>query len=127
MKKPYYILAFLLKKSMLLVILCVCCLKKDYANLLLIYATHKDLWPESLALMVHIEDDLKREMGDIAAAEHEVVLDDLIQTVHRLSLWQDALPLFTCMSANTQYKVINVPSMQQHDVLQASGITYGKI
>jgi hypothetical protein len=94
-------------------------LPKERLRKLIAYMRHhKDLWPESLALMVHIEDDLKREMGDIAAAEHEVVLDDLIQTVHRLSLWQDALPLFTCMSANTQYKVINVPSMQQHNVLQ---------
>ena len=96
-------------------------LPKERLRKLITYMRHhKDLWPESLALMVHIEDDLKREMGDIAAAEHEVVLDDLIQTVHRLSLWQDALPLFACMSPNTQYKVINVPSMQQHDVLQAT-------
>ena len=96
-------------------------LPKDRLRKLIGYMReHKDLWPESLALMVHIEDDLKREMGDMAAAEHEVVLDDLIQTVHRLSLWQDALPLFACLSPNTQYKVIYVPSMQTHDILQAT-------
>lgn len=94
--------------------------KERLRKLIAYMRDHKDLWPESLALMVHIEDDLKRELGDMAAAEDESVLDDLIQTVHRLSLWQDALPLFACMSPNTQYKMINVPSMQQAEVLKAT-------
>lgn len=81
---------------------------------------NKELWPESLALMVHIEDDLKREMGNIASEQHEDVLDDLVDTVHRLTLWQDALPLFASLSPNTQYKVINTPSMQKSEVLQAT-------
>ena len=67
-----------------------------------------------------MEDDLKREMGNIAAEQHEDVLDDLVDTVHRLTLWQDALPLFACLSPNTQYKVINTPSMQKSEVLQAT-------
>ena len=96
-------------------------LPKERLRKLIAYMRHhKDLWPESLALMVHIEDDLKREMGNIAATEHEEVLDDLIQTVHQLSLWQDALPLFASMPPNMQYKVINAPSMQQHNLLQAT-------
>lgn len=94
--------------------------KEKLRHLIAYMREHKDLWPETLALMIHIEDDLKRELGDMAAAEDEVLLDDLIQTVHRLSLWQDALPLFACLSPNTQYKVINVPSMQTHDILQAT-------
>ncbi|PTQ89144.1 hypothetical protein [Agitococcus lubricus] len=81
---------------------------------------NKELWPESLALMVHIEDDLKREMGDMAAEEHEDVLNDLIETVYQLQLWQDALPLFACLSASTQYKVIHTASMQRADLLEAA-------
>lgn len=80
---------------------------------------NKALWPESLALMVHLENELQQEMGSIAAEQHEDILDDLVETVHRLVLWQDALPLFSCLTPNTQYKVINTPTMQKAEVLQA--------
>lgn len=70
---------------------------------------HEELWPEALALMIHLEDDLKRELGDIAAELGGTVLDDLVGTVQRLDLWQDGLPLFACMSAATQFKLINTP------------------
>ncbi len=78
--------------------------------------THEELWPEALALMIHLEDDLKRELGDIAAEQAELgsaVLDDLVCTVQRLDLWQDALPLFACMSPATQFKLINTPLLSQ--------------
>lgn len=71
--------------------------------------THEELWPEALALMIHLEDELKRELGDIAAELGGTVLDDLMGTVQRLDLWQDALPLFACMSPATQFKLINTP------------------
>jgi hypothetical protein len=73
--------------------------------------THEALWPEALALMIHLEDDLKRELGDIAA--ELAVLDDLVNTVQRLELWQDALPLFACMSPATQFKLINTPLLSE--------------
>jgi hypothetical protein len=72
--------------------------------------THEALWPEALALMIHLEDDLKRELGDIAEL---AVLDDLVNTVQRLELWQDALPLFACMSPATQFKLINTPLLSE--------------
>jgi hypothetical protein len=73
--------------------------------------THEQLWPEALALMIHLEDDLKRELGDIAA--ELAVLDDLVNTVQRLELWQDALPLFAYMSPATQFKLINSPLLSE--------------
>jgi len=75
--------------------------------------THEELWPEALALMIHLEDDLKRELGDIAAELGDSVLNDLVDTVQRLDLWQDALPLFACMSPATQFKLINTPLLSQ--------------
>lgn len=95
-------------------------LPKDRLRKLISYMqAHEDLWPEALALMVHLEDDLKREMGDLAAEKDEVVLDDLVKTVHKLALWQDALPLFLAMSPATQYKLVNVASLKNPDVIQA--------
>ncbi len=70
---------------------------------------HDELWPEALTLMLHVEDELKRKLGDIAAELGGTVLDDLVGTVQRLDLWPDALPLFACMSAATQFKLINTP------------------
>ncbi len=75
--------------------------------------THEELWPEALALMVHLDDELKRELGDIAAELGGSVLDDLVGTVQRLNLWQDALPLFSCMSPATQLKLINTPMLSE--------------
>lgn len=79
--------------------------------------THEDLWPEALALMVHLEDDLKRELGDIAAELGGSVLDDLVGTVQRMDIWQDALPLFACMSPATQLKLINTAKLSEADTL----------
>jgi hypothetical protein len=75
--------------------------------------THEELWPEALALMIHLEDDLKRELGDIAAELGGAVLDNLVATVQRLDLWQDALPLFASMSPATQFKLINTPLLSE--------------
>ena len=75
--------------------------------------THEELWPEALALMVHLEDEIKLELGDIAAELGGAVLDDLVGTVQRLDLWQEALPLFACMSPATQFKLINTPLLSE--------------
>ena len=75
--------------------------------------THEELWPEALALMVHLEDEIKRELGDIAAELGGSVLDDLVGTVQQLNLWQEALPLFACMSPEAQFKLINTPLLSQ--------------
>lgn len=83
---------------------------------------HKELWPEALALMVHMEDELKRQMGDIAVEQNPEMLDDLTDTVFSLDLWKDALPLFACMSPGTQYRLINVAAMSRRDVLEAVAV-----
>ncbi len=89
-------------------------LPKERLNKLIGYLqTHEELWPEALALMVHLEDELKRELGDIAAELGGTVLDDLVGTVQQLDLWQDALPLFACMSPAAQFKLINTPLLSQ--------------
>ncbi len=75
------------------------------------------LWPEALALMLHLEDELKRELGDISAEQDESVLDTLVKTVQELNLWQEALPLFACMSPATQFKLINMPTLSKENVL----------
>lgn len=83
---------------------------------------HAELWPEALALMVHMEDELKRQMGDIAVEQNPEMLDDLTDTVFALDLWKDALPLFACMSPGTQFRLINVAAMSRRDVLEAVAV-----
>ncbi len=89
-------------------------------KIVLYMQTHPQLWPEALALMVHLEDDLKREMGDIAADLDESVLDNLVKSVNDYQLWQDALPLFASMSPATQLKLINAPTLNELVVLQSA-------
>ena len=94
-------------------------LPKERLNKLISYVqTHEDLWPEALALMMHLDGDLKRELGDLAAERDESVLDNLVKTVHKLALWQDALPLFLAMSPSTQYQLVNVASLKNHAIIQ---------
>ena len=90
------------------------------AKLVEIMQVNEDLWPEALAMMVHLEDELKRKMGDIAAAQDEAMLDVLTQAVYRLDLWKDALPLFASMSPGVQYILINMPSLQDRTILTAA-------
>jgi hypothetical protein len=89
-------------------------LPKDRLHKLIGYLqAHDDLWPEALALMIHVDDALKCELGDIAAGQDESVLHQLVATVQRLDLWQDALPLFACMSPATQLKLIQTPLLSE--------------
>lgn len=94
--------------------------KGRLAKIVLYMQTHPQLWPEALSLMVHLEDDLKREMGDIAADLDESVLDNLVKSVHDYQLWQDALPLFASMSPATQLKLINTPTLNDRAVLTSA-------
>ena len=81
---------------------------------------HTELWPEALALMVHLEDDLKREMGDISAELGETVLNSLVSSVYERQLWQDALPLFANMSPSAQLQLINTATLNDPAVLKSA-------
>lgn len=81
---------------------------------------HAELWPEALALMVHLEDDLKREMGDISADLGEPVLNGLVKAVYERQLWQDALPLFATMSPSTQLQLISTATLNDRGVLKSA-------
>ncbi|MBP8111896.1 MAG: hypothetical protein KAY00_06120 [Agitococcus sp.] len=81
---------------------------------------HAELWPEALALMVHLEDDLKREMGDISADLGEPVLNGLVKAVYERQLWQDALPLFVTMSPSTQLQLISTATLNDRGVLKSA-------
>lgn len=88
-------------------------------TLVLEMQNQRELWPEALALIVHMEDDLKRQIGDISVEQNPEMLDDLTDTIFALDLWKDALPLFACMSPGTQFRLINVEAMSRQDVLEA--------
>ena len=89
-------------------------LPKDRLHKLIGYLqAHPDLWPEALALMIHVDDALKWQLGDIAAEQDESVLHTLVATVQRLDLWPDALPLFAAMSPATQLKLIQTPLLSE--------------
>lgn len=76
-----------------------------------------NLWAEAVALMVYVQDDLKRKLGDIAASQDQAVLAGLLDTAHKQQLWSDVLPVVACMSPASQRKVSELPTLVQKEVM----------
>ena len=80
--------------------------------------SRRELWPSVLALMTHVGYGLKRELGDLAAAQGDAVLSAIIETVQREDLWEDVLPVVVCLSPVVQRQVVNLPALQRPEVLE---------
>lgn len=74
----------------------------------------RDLLTEVIALIIHVSYALKRELGDLAAAQDERVLNRVMAAVHTQGLWADLLPVISVLSQPAQYKVVNLPILR-HD------------
>jgi hypothetical protein len=75
-----------------------------------------ELLPALLSLLIHVSYGLKRDLGDIAAAQDESVLTGYVRATQRLDLWPDMLPVVAAMSEPSRAKVVNLPILSERAV-----------
>jgi hypothetical protein len=75
-----------------------------------------ELLPALLSVLIHVSYGLKRELGDIAAAQDESVLTGYVRATERQDLWPDILPVVAAMSAPCRHKVVNLPILGELEV-----------
>lgn len=80
-------------------------------------AYDEDLWSEVLDLVGHLSAENLSELGDIAAAEDDGLLDALVRAAHALSAWDTVLPITAAMSPESLHRFAALPSIQDDDVL----------
>lgn len=78
----------------------------------------RQLWPQLLALVTNAGYGLKRELGDLVAAQGERVLNAVVHAAQEEDLWEDLLPVVACLSPEVQRQVVNLASLQVPAVLQ---------
>lgn len=90
------------------------------AAILLAVDESRDILTEVMALIIHVSYALKRELGDLAAAQDEAVLNRVVQATHRQGLWADLLPTISVLSVEAQRKVVNLPVLREDPSVIAS-------
>ena len=75
-----------------------------------------ELLPALLSLLIHVSYSLKRQLGDIAAAQDESVLTGYVRATQRQDLWADILPVVGAMSEPCRRKVVNLPILGEPEV-----------
>lgn len=89
------------------------------SSILLAADGQSGLWTEALALMDHANDEWRRKIGDLAAAEDEAVLTSMLKAAQRLQVWDSVLPIVSCMSVANQRKVAALPALADIEVLKS--------
>ncbi|HWC37312.1 MAG TPA: hypothetical protein VG476_02230 [Acidimicrobiales bacterium] len=72
-----------------------------------------ELLPALLSVLIHVSYGLKRELGDIAAAQDESVLTGYVQATQRQDLWPDILPVVAAMSESCRRTLVNLPILSE--------------
>jgi hypothetical protein len=72
----------------------------------------REVLTEVMSLIIHVSYALKRELGDLAAAQDESVLDRVVEAAHAQRLWADLLPVISVVSPAAQRKVVNLPILR---------------
>lgn len=67
---------------------------------------------ELIALVVNVSYTQQRELGDLAAAQEEAVLERILETTQQQGLWADLLPVIGVLSEDSQRKAVNLPALQ---------------
>jgi hypothetical protein len=75
-----------------------------------------ELLPQLLSLLIHTGYRLKRELGDLAAAQDPSVLTGYIRATHDQRLWGDMLPVVASMSDGAREKVVNLPVLREEAI-----------
>lgn len=80
----------------------------------------RDILTEVMALIIHVSYALKRELGDLAAAQDEAVLNRVVQATHQQGFWADLLPAISVLSVAAQRKVVNLPVLREDSAVLES-------
>lgn len=88
--------------------------------ILLAVDASRDILTQVISLIVHVSYALKRELGDLAAAQDEAVLNRVVQATHQQELWADLLPTISVLSVEAQRKVVNLPVLREDPSVLAS-------
>ncbi|HWU68318.1 MAG TPA: hypothetical protein VN046_05540 [Stenotrophobium sp.] len=79
---------------------------------LLVLDEQSDLLDEILSLITSVGYSLKRELGDLAAAQDVAVIARIIHRVQEQGLWGDLLPVVASLSEANLRKVANLPILR---------------
>ncbi|MGH8461551.1 MAG: hypothetical protein ACRESS_08105 [Stenotrophobium sp.] len=79
----------------------------------------KNLWAEAVALMEHVDDSLKRKLGDLTAEQDETALAGLCQTAYEQDLWDSVLPVVACMSEPSHRKLLRIPALSDRKIMES--------
>jgi hypothetical protein len=79
------------------------------ALILEVQEDYEGLLPAFLSLLTHVSYRLKRELGDLAAAQGDEVLAGYVRAAHEQQLWADMLPATAAMSEAARQQVVNLP------------------
>lgn len=71
---------------------------------------------ELIALVVNVSYAQQRELGDLAAAQEEAVLERILETTQQHGLWADVLPVIGVLSPESQRKVVNLSILQRDPI-----------
>lgn len=93
--------------------------------ILLVLDDEQDIMTEILSLIFHVGYALKRELGELAAKQHENILNRIIRTTQAQQLWPELLTVIASLTSSTQRKVVNLALLKQEpefmqSILQAA-------
>lgn len=88
--------------------------------ILLAVDPQREILTEVVSLIVHVSYGLRRELGDLAAAQDESVLDRVVARTQALGAWADLLPVISVLSDQAQRKVVNLPVLRRDPAVLAS-------
>lgn len=78
-----------------------------------------NLWSEAVALMSHVDDTLKRKLGDLAAEQDPRALSGLCRTAYEQGLWDSVLPVVACMSESSHRKLLRIPELADRKIMHS--------
>ncbi|MGQ0622811.1 MAG: hypothetical protein ACT4QA_23385 [Panacagrimonas sp.] len=78
----------------------------------------RELWPLVFALLANVSYELKRELGEVAAAQGQNVLNALVHAIQEEDLWVDVLPMVVSLAPDTQRRLANMPVLSEPGVLE---------
>lgn len=82
-------------------------------------AYEQDLWAEALDLVGHLSIELRAELGDVAAAQGDELLDALVRAAGELAAWDALLPITAAMSEPGLRRFAELPAMTRPAALTA--------
>lgn len=91
---------------------------RDRVGGLIRTAHEQDMWGEALDLLSHLNLANKAELGDLAAAQDDELLDALIRAVQRMGNWEDMLPVMAAMSPDSLRRLAELPAVVETEVLR---------